>query len=86
MQHSFSHVLPEERIALRVKEAALISGLSRSTLYKLLKEQKLRGVKIAGRRLILREDLLALLQGAAGSGSPPQSARPARRTSERVVL
>jgi excisionase family DNA binding protein len=55
-------VRPEEKLALRIKEAAAISGLSRSTLYKLLSAKKLRAVKVGGRRLILRESLLALLE------------------------
>jgi excisionase family DNA binding protein len=55
-------IKPEEKLALRIKEAAAVSGLSRSTLYKLLGENKLRAVKVGGRRLILRESLLALLE------------------------
>jgi len=53
---------PDDKFALRINEAASLSGLSRSTLYKLLSNQKLRAVKIGGRRLILREDLQALLR------------------------
>ncbi len=56
------NVRPNDKFALRVKEAANLSGLSRSTLYKLLSARKLRDVKIGGRRLILREDLEALLR------------------------
>jgi excisionase family DNA binding protein len=55
----------EERLALRVKDAAAVSGLSRSTLYKLLGQKKLRTVKVGGRRLILRESLETLLQTGA---------------------
>ena len=47
------------KIALRIPEAAYISGLSRSTLYALIGEGKLRSVKVGGRRLILRNDLEA---------------------------
>jgi excisionase family DNA binding protein len=65
MHNKPSHALPEEKIALRINDAVAISGLSRSTLYKLHADGKLRAVKVGGRRLILREDLLALLQ--AGS-------------------
>jgi excisionase family DNA binding protein len=46
-----------EKIALRMPEASQVSGLSRSTLYKLIAERKLRAVKAAGRRLVLRSDL-----------------------------
>lgn len=55
----------EERLALRVKDAAAVSGLSRSTLYKLLGQKKLRTVKVGGRRLILRESLEVLLRTGA---------------------
>ena len=54
----------KERIALRIRDASIVSGLSRSTLYELLKAGKLRAVKVGGRRLILRESLEALLLGA----------------------
>jgi excisionase family DNA binding protein len=53
-----------ERIALRIRDASIVSGLSRSTLYELLKSGKIRAVKIGGRRLILRESLEALLLGS----------------------
>jgi predicted DNA-binding transcriptional regulator AlpA len=52
----------EARIALRVNDAVSASGLSRSSLYKLMTARKLRTVKVAGRRLILMEDLRGLLQ------------------------
>jgi excisionase family DNA binding protein len=54
-------IRPEEKLALRINDAVTISGLSRSTLYKLLSAKKLRAVKVGGRRLILREDLQKLL-------------------------
>jgi excisionase family DNA binding protein len=53
-----------ERIALRIRDASIVSGLSRSTLYELLKAGKIRAVKIGGRRLILRESLETLLLGS----------------------
>jgi excisionase family DNA binding protein len=53
----------QERLALRINDAVVVSGLSRSTIYELLKAGKLRAVKIGGRRLILRESLQALLHG-----------------------
>jgi excisionase family DNA binding protein len=53
---------PEGRLALRINDAAAASGLSRSTIYVLLAEGKLTAVKVAGRRLILIEDLHSLLK------------------------
>ena len=56
------HSLPSsERLALRIAEAAAITGLSRSTLYKLMGEGKLRSVKAGKRRLIMQADLESCL-------------------------
>ncbi len=51
-------------MAYRVDDASIVSGLSRSTIYELMAAQKLRTIKIGGRRLIPRDALEALLQGA----------------------
>jgi excisionase family DNA binding protein len=51
------------KITLRLDEAQAVSGLSRSTLYELIKSGRLRAVKVAGRRLIPRDALEALLLG-----------------------
>jgi excisionase family DNA binding protein len=53
----------ENKITLPLDEAQAVSGLSRSTLYELIKSGRLRAVKVAGRRLIPREALEALLLG-----------------------
>ena len=55
---------PAERRALRVNDAAFIYGVSRSSIYKLMSEGKLVTVKLAGRRLIPRDNLEALLREA----------------------
>jgi excisionase family DNA binding protein len=65
MRNESFDVTANERIALRIRDASIVSGLSRSTLYELLKAGKLRAVKIGGRRLILRDSLEALLYGGA---------------------
>jgi excisionase family DNA binding protein len=52
----------ENKLALRVRDASVAVGLSRSTLCKLMATGKLRSTKVGGRRLILRGDLEALLQ------------------------
>jgi Helix-turn-helix domain len=56
-----------ERLAFNIADASSISGLSRASLYKLFKTGELRAVKIAGRRMVLREDLLAMLEAAKAS-------------------
>jgi excisionase family DNA binding protein len=62
MTRQIPNIPTQEKIALRINETVAVSGLSRSTIYELLKAGKLRAVKIGGRRLILREDLQALLE------------------------
>jgi excisionase family DNA binding protein len=65
MPRNPSHVRPDEKLALRVNEAAVAAGISRSTIYKLMSAGTLRTTKVGGRRLILRADLEALLQSGA---------------------
>ena len=64
-RHNQTIIRPDERLALRINDAVQVSGLSRSTLYKLLTAGSLRAVKVGGRRLILREDLQTLLKAGA---------------------
>ncbi len=49
--------------ATSFKGAGNITGLSRSTLYKLVAEQKIATIKVGTRRLILLDSLDALLSG-----------------------
>lgn len=60
VEHAKAHNIP---IALRIPDAAAVSGLSRTTLYELMAEGKLAGIKAGGRRLILRRDLESYLEG-----------------------
>lgn len=48
-----------------IKAAVSETTLSRGTLYNLMKEGKLKSVKIGGRRLILRDSLRDLLASAS---------------------
>ena len=57
-------ILNDQRIALRLNDAAAISGLSKSTLYSLIRAGKLNDCRVGSRRLILRADLEALIQGS----------------------
>jgi excisionase family DNA binding protein len=65
MSRIVPNIRPDEKIALRVNEVIAAAGISRSTIYKLMSSGQLRTTKIAGRRLILVEDLNALLQAGA---------------------
>ena len=56
---------PDVAITYRVNDAAKVAGLSRSKIYELIGEGKLRSVMVAGRRLIPADALRGLLLGAA---------------------
>jgi excisionase family DNA binding protein len=55
----------QERRALSIGEVARTCGLSRSTLYRLLKSGKLTTVKVGARRLVPIHAIDALLNGGA---------------------
>ncbi|WKL56678.1 excisionase family DNA-binding protein [Asticcacaulis sp. ZE23SCel15] len=57
-----------DKLAYRIDEAVKASGLGRSFLYERMAEGKLRSVKVGGRRLIMRSDLLDFLN----QGSEPK--------------
>jgi hypothetical protein len=54
---------PDIALAYRVNDAIKVSGLSRTSIYKLIGEGKLRSVLVAGRRLIPADALRDLLRG-----------------------
>lgn len=57
----------QEKLAFRISEAVAASGLGRSTIFDLIKVGKLKALKAAGRRLIMREDLEAYLRSCRDS-------------------
>ena len=59
MDHQTKH---PQKLAYRIDEAVKACGLGRTTIYDEIKSQRLKSVKVAGRRLILREDLEAYLR------------------------
>lgn len=66
----------QERITYRVNEVLALTGLSRSTLYRLVAQGELPLVKVCGRTLIARDDLEAMVQRMRRSG-PVGPGRPA---------
>jgi excisionase family DNA binding protein len=65
------------KFAFRIDEAAKATGLGRSFLYERMASGELKSVKICGRRLILREDLIAFLhQKTAGPIAAPIVQKP----------
>jgi excisionase family DNA binding protein len=58
-----NRLLPE-RLLYDIEEARqLLGGIGRATLYNLVKRGQLRFVKLGGRRLVHRDDLLRLARG-----------------------
>ncbi|WAC61223.1 helix-turn-helix domain-containing protein [Brevundimonas sp. SL130] len=55
----------QDRITYRVNEVLALTGLSRSTLYRLVAQGELPLVKARGRTLIARDDLEAMVQRIA---------------------
>ncbi len=53
---------PTQKLAYQIDEAARACGIGRTSLYELIGEGKLKAIRAAGRRLILREDLEAYLR------------------------
>jgi excisionase family DNA binding protein len=51
--------------ALSVQQAAKACGISRSTIFRLMKDRKLESIRIGARRLIRVEALDSLLGGGA---------------------
>lgn len=59
--HKKPTTAPVERLSVGAEEAAQILGVGRSTVFKLVKEGMLRGVKLGKRRLFTVRELEALL-------------------------
>lgn len=53
-----------EKITYTLKEAVVVSGLSRTSLYEAMSQGKLTSVMVAGRRLIPARGLKSFLLGA----------------------
>ena len=64
MRHQHHSIDHASRIAYSVSEIVAITGLSRSTVYRMFEDKRLRGIRIRGRRLIARSELerLGLLE------------------------
>lgn len=99
MKAEIRHDTP--KLAYRIDEAVKASGLGRSFLYERMADGSLKSVKIGGRRLILREDLMAFLKcetpvafssalcsgEAQGTGAPPQAlVSPVTLANSQIIL
>lgn len=56
-------------LALSIEQAGRYTGLSRSSLYRLIGSGKLESLKLSGRRLIRRDALDELLGGEANEAT-----------------
>lgn len=54
-------ILPSEKLAYGIKEAAIALGMGRTTIWRAIKDEKLPAVKVGNRTLITREALQAWL-------------------------
>jgi excisionase family DNA binding protein len=52
-----------DKLAFTIDQACAAAGLGRNSIYDLMNSGTLPSRRVAGRRLILREDLLAVLRG-----------------------
>jgi excisionase family DNA binding protein len=76
-----------EKISYRIDEAVKASGLGRSFLYEKMAEGLLRSVKVGGRRLILRTDLMDFINfGASKKQQEPELAAKVRECNLGVIL
>jgi excisionase family DNA binding protein len=62
--HSIKTTEASGRRAYHVREAVSAFGLSKTTLYKLIKSGQLQSVQVAGRRLIPADAIEALLSNS----------------------
>ena len=51
------------KLAYRIDEIQEVSGIGRTKTYELIKQGKLRSIKVGRRRLVLADSLVELLSG-----------------------
>lgn len=66
--------MAESRMTYRVDEVVELTGLSRSTLYRLAARKELPLIKVCGRTLIARTDLEAMIARMRGDAIMPPAA------------
>lgn len=71
---SLEHSPCKQRLAYRIHEFAKATGLGRSTIYKLIKQEKLKVTKVGGASLILHEDGMATLKACRDEGQLSKAA------------
>jgi excisionase family DNA binding protein len=67
--------MTEPRLTYRVNEVVKMTGLSRSTLYRLAARNELPLIKVCGRTLIARGDLEAMIGRMKSPALTPASVR-----------
>jgi excisionase family DNA binding protein len=61
------HEVPAQRIAVSVDEAVTLTGLSRSTLFRIVQTGELPSLKVGRRRLIRVVDLDGYIESLVGA-------------------
>lgn len=62
-----------ERITYTPNEAAMVTGLSRATIYNLLRDGDLRRVKVGASTLIMRKDIVEFMDARVQKKSKRKS-------------
>lgn len=68
MNSSAAHDRPTTAIAYGVNDAAALLGVSRWTLYELLRRGEIRSFKVAGRRLVSVQAIVDFIADAESEG------------------
>lgn len=55
----------EGRVAISIADAAAVLGVGRTTLYRLLKDAKLKSIRIGRRNLVLASSVIRLIEGSS---------------------
>lgn len=72
-------------LALNIKQAAAMTGLSRSTLYAALRDGRLRSYKVGARLLFAPEHLLAFLKANETHSDQPEDLSPVAQRQLRLL-
>ena len=63
--HTYNQLLKQRKMAYSVPEASDTTGIPVSTLWRLIKEGRLKSAKVGRRRLILADALMTFLEDQA---------------------
>jgi excisionase family DNA binding protein len=87
----FNHIGPArqtpEKLAFTVSEVSAAVGIGKTSIYELINRGELKAIKVAGRRLVLKQDLEAFLSSCRdASPEARQSTAEARERNQPRAL